>query len=605
VRSVRLVLRGDAAHFNRLAVCTKCGREVPGRAVLSPADLDHPAQAVVCNDCVDAATEPAWSGPPAPPAEPVPVDEPALMDAQLEMNRELEELVEELGEAVDEEVPPPVEEETDDLVDEPDDASADDAGLQEDDQPEVATLAVNGAEPPAPADLWPPPVDEVLQVEEPDVDEPPAPADVELVSGQDRPEEDELARRLDVLEERPAGAGAGAGLADLERRIEEAVDRLTDRAEAQAERQAAVQAQVEELGSALAAAQAQQKADKLRKQLDGLVARVEQLQGSIDAEWARAKAESAALHKANEKLANTVATLDQRIEDLGTQLTGIGNVDNRHIQAIERRVEEAVKELRAGLHDGLEDVMAAIPPPAGTETESRLRAMETQVRQGRNEVSELNELHAALDAGLGVLRGEMGELRTGLARLADAKADLEDRLETFVRVSLVPEGEKGRKAKKAAENSLGTVQAAVQDLLREQRQLRDKMTALEQASDGATAAAARAVTQASSLGPIRSEMKLLHQEVAEQNESLEALRKAVDTLRRQAPAPAPAPPAPARPPAAKAPAAKKAAKAAPATKAAATTKGASARAAIARAAATQAAEAKAPAAKRVVRAKKA
>ncbi len=298
-----------------------------------------------------------------------------------------------------------------------------------------------------------------------------------------------------------------------------------------------------------------------------------------------------------------MATLDQRIEDLGTQLTGIGNVDNRHIQAIERRVDEAVKELRAGLHDGLEDVMAAIPPPAGADTESRLRAMEMQVRQGRDEASELNELHAALDAGLGVLRAEIGELRTGLARLADGKADLEDRLETFVRVSLVPEGEKGRKAKKAAENSLGTVQAAVQDLLREQRQLRDKMTALEQASDGATAAAARAVTQASSLGPIRSEMKLLHQEVAEQNESLEALRKSIDTLRRQAQSPAPAPPA--RPPAAKAPAAKKAAKAAPATKAAATTKGASARAAIARAAATQAAEAKAPAAKRAARAKKA
>ncbi len=284
MRSARLVLRGDAAHFNRLVVCTKCGREVPGRAVLGPADLDHPAQAVVCNDCVDAATEPAWSGPPAPPAEPVSVDEPALMDAQLEMDRELDDPVEEL----EEEDAAPVE---DDLVDESDEASTEDAGLEEDDQPDAVTLVANGAEPPAPADLWPPPVDEVLQVHEPDVDEPPAPtpADEALVSGGARPDDDELVSRPAAAPTEEAGAGAG--LADLERHIEEAVGRLTDRAEAQAERQAAVQTQVEELGRALAAAQAQQKADKLRRQLDGLVARVEQLQGSIDAEWARAKAE--------------------------------------------------------------------------------------------------------------------------------------------------------------------------------------------------------------------------------------------------------------------------------------------------------------------------
>ncbi len=94
-RSARLVLRGDAAHFNRLVRCSKCGREVPGRAVLSAADLDQPAQAVVCNDCVEAATE--MSSRPAPPAEPVATDEPAVADAQAEMGLGLEVLVDELA----------------------------------------------------------------------------------------------------------------------------------------------------------------------------------------------------------------------------------------------------------------------------------------------------------------------------------------------------------------------------------------------------------------------------------------------------------------------------------------------------------------------------
>ncbi|MGI8984521.1 MAG: hypothetical protein ACR2HM_08330, partial [Acidimicrobiales bacterium] len=161
---------------------------------------------------------------------------------------------------------------------------------------------------------------------------------------------------------------------------------------------------------------------------------------------------------------------------------------------------------------------------------------EAQLRKGRAEAAELIELHAALDAGLGMLRAELGEVRSALARIADSKADLEDRLETFVRTSLVPEGETGRKAKKAAESQLTMLAAAVQDLLRQQRLLGDKAAPLEQSSDAAAAAAARAVAQASSLGPIRSDMKLVHQEVAEQNEALEALRRTVETLRQGGPA---------------------------------------------------------------------
>ena len=55
VRSVRLVLREDAGHFSRLAECSKCGREVPGAPVMSPADLDRPPHSVICKDCVRAS----------------------------------------------------------------------------------------------------------------------------------------------------------------------------------------------------------------------------------------------------------------------------------------------------------------------------------------------------------------------------------------------------------------------------------------------------------------------------------------------------------------------------------------------------------------------
>ena len=62
VRSVRMVLRPDANHFNRLAACAKCGASVAGGPLLAPADLDHPSNPVFCKDCVRRST-PA----PAPP----------------------------------------------------------------------------------------------------------------------------------------------------------------------------------------------------------------------------------------------------------------------------------------------------------------------------------------------------------------------------------------------------------------------------------------------------------------------------------------------------------------------------------------------------------
>jgi hypothetical protein len=639
VRSARLVLRGDAAHFNRLVRCSKCGREVPGRAVLGPGDLDQPPQAVVCNDCVEAATETASR--PAPPAEPVATDEPAVADAQAEMNLGIEELVDELGglgdddtDASDEVEPqvaddgdrvdeldeaPPAEEEPlaanlqliEDVAGEDDD----ELPAPEEDEALVAGLALEEMEAPAPADDEvlaalvedePPAHDEaILAGLEPDEPEQPAPAFLDAAPRDVFPrDDDDLVRRLDVLEERLLAATDDSRLTGLELRIVEMINRLIARTEGQAERQAALEARVEGLAAAADPAPAKKESDKLRRRLDQMGERLEQLQATIDAEWVRAKSETATLGQ-------TVADLGERVVGLAEQAGDTAGAEDERLEAVEAKLDETAtrlsralesqrRELQDGLRSGLADVLAAVPPapPAAEDHDARFRTLERQVQKSRGEVAELNELHAALDAGLGVLRGEIGDVRAQLTRLADSKADLEDRLETFVRMSLVPEGDKGRKAKKAAESNLGTLSAAVQDLLREQRQLKDSVATLEQASDAATAAAARASMQASSLGPIRSDVKLLHQELVEHQEDLDKLRRAVEGL-RLAPAPAAAPPPAVEAPATKAPPARKAPAAKAPAKAAPTTKAAAARAAIAKAAAKQAAPAaKAPRAKK-------
>ena len=102
VRSVRLVLGAGAPYFHKLVQCAKCGCELTGPAVLTPADLDQPTNARVCDLCVRSAV-PAYRSPekrpqepsaaPAPPRDAVaeepeaagPVDDErvALVDARL------------------------------------------------------------------------------------------------------------------------------------------------------------------------------------------------------------------------------------------------------------------------------------------------------------------------------------------------------------------------------------------------------------------------------------------------------------------------------------------------------------------------------------------
>ena len=52
VRSIPLVLAPGSAHFNRLVQCNKCGLEIAGPPVLTPTDLDRPANRMFCASCV-------------------------------------------------------------------------------------------------------------------------------------------------------------------------------------------------------------------------------------------------------------------------------------------------------------------------------------------------------------------------------------------------------------------------------------------------------------------------------------------------------------------------------------------------------------------------
>lgn len=235
--------------------------------------------------------------------------------------------------------------------------------------------------------------------------------------------------------------------------------------------------------------------------------------------------------------AGQAEAVEDRLQQLDQRLAGareeFGQLIDERLGRVDSRLTETEDRVRAGL----EQARAAAAVPA--DITDRLYQLEMQVKRTRADAAELVELHAALDAGLGTLRSEIGDVRSAVKRVADGHAELDDRLETYVRVSMSPdEGGKGRRSgrKGAGVDRVTTMAAAIDDILREQRVLRDQVAALAQASDGAAAIAARAANQASALSPLRSEIKLLHQEIAGHSEVLETLRKTVESRARAAPA---------------------------------------------------------------------
>jgi hypothetical protein len=83
IRSARLVLRGLSPHFNRLAACSRCGRDVPGAPVLTVADLERPLRPMICSDCVrGTGVSTVWDATTArPPAGEAPAAEAPAAEA--------------------------------------------------------------------------------------------------------------------------------------------------------------------------------------------------------------------------------------------------------------------------------------------------------------------------------------------------------------------------------------------------------------------------------------------------------------------------------------------------------------------------------------------
>ena len=85
IRSVRLVLGAGAPYFHRLLQCAKCGGELTGPAVLTPADLDQPTNPRICDRCVRTAV-PAYRAsekrPQEPIAAPAPQPDPVAEEPQ-------------------------------------------------------------------------------------------------------------------------------------------------------------------------------------------------------------------------------------------------------------------------------------------------------------------------------------------------------------------------------------------------------------------------------------------------------------------------------------------------------------------------------------------
>ncbi|MGH9265138.1 MAG: hypothetical protein ACRD1D_10650, partial [Acidimicrobiales bacterium] len=289
VRAARLVLPADSHHFSRLVACSKCGREVPGPAVLTPADLDHAPHQVICKDCVRAATAPMFdtakaltvardarvSDPPAPNGlgNGHVVDRRPADDGRLTA---LEERINELKAALDRQT-----------------------------QQMRAQLA--------------------------GVD-----ADV---------------RRLSQAKE--AIDGALERDAVLDRRVQNAQDQLSALASSLqrlAGGQERLAAGHDELRAALADAATRRQhdvgaVDETRRRADDAAERLERLQAALDAAMVRSWSDSTTVEKAREDVARIEVQLNERLERRSERAARRAASDALRLQALEAQVQAAVDQL--------------------------------------------------------------------------------------------------------------------------------------------------------------------------------------------------------------------------------------------------------------------
>lgn len=561
IQSVRLLLGEDANHFNRIVACSKCGKQVPGPPVLSPADLDHPPHAVICGQCVRAATAPMFSTGPAGVASngatagpDLPDDgrlgaverrltdlagllqrqrmdwEAALQDRRNSSRAELAALateVKELARAQEE-------------LARPDDGAAELARLVDPLEARIAAMqaAVEGETAAIRSDV-------AHLVRE---------SEMEALEGRihklERAIEAEAARAQAEVAARRQAEGRLRRMEDL---FNQRLDRLAEQA------------------ALLTGADRQLEAQ--RAATDRIAERVGELQARADAESARVEQGSAAAKQAQDDVARLDGQVGERLDRIAERMARVLEAEGRRQESVDRheamlaRVPEGLErwrrdqqaildragaertdlraaleaqgaELGTALREGLADVRSTITAVPADLT-GRLDALEKHDQEREGEMSELGELHAALDTGLGTLRTELEEVRTAMRWLADGHDDLDDRLEGFVRGALPADGDTGRgrrAGRKSAETQIGALSAVVEDLLREQRRLQDEIATLKRSAETATAAAARASSQASTVGPVRSDVRALHEQLAAQQEALATLGRTVERLRPRSPA---------------------------------------------------------------------
>ena len=455
VRSVRLVLRGNAAHFNRMVACSRCGREVPGPPVMSATDLAQQPQAVICQRCVSTAHSPIFgnhSTPTPPPAKDVrreAVRPPtsarraaAEGDRLAALERRLAEMASVLhAQRIESQAALAQRHRT----------QADLAGVDEGTREMERTLAA---------------VVEQLKRDTSAVEQ----TMEQAVEG--------LAERLQAqfsaalqagveglhatIEQAQADAGAAvldqatAAMAAIEAQLTQRLDRLAEeaarRAEADAHRLAALDPRIEaavkgaeeretELRGLLEARIAQLEAslegereragvslaslgagdedlrlaqEELRRLLTTVVDRQEELQAEVEAGKAKAEAGSATLSEAIAELGAVERRLSRRIEDATGEAARRAEAEHGRLAAVEPRIDEAV----AGAQEGRRELRALL--------EARLAELEAALEA---RIEGLGAHAAQLRAGDDELRQTQGELRQVLEGVVDRQQGLHAQVE--------------------------------------------------------------------------------------------------------------------------------------------------------------------------------
>lgn len=489
VRSVRLLLPAQSHHFSRLVACSKCGREVPGPAVVSPADLDHPAHQVICKECVRAATAPMFDTATSLGVARDPRTPDAMVTNGNGNGHGLGRRPSEgrLGE---------LEERTRELA---------------------AQIASQRAE---------------LE------------AALERRMQEAKAELAELDANVQRLAEAKAVIdGARQREAALDRRVQDArgelsvlASSLQQLAGAQQEREA----RDDERHAAV---------EETRRRADDAAERLERLQAALDAAMVRSWSDSATVEQAREDVTRVELQLHERLERRSERGARRAASDALRLQALEAQVQAAVDQLtatvdeqrleaRAVIKEGLDELRTALAATV-RRTAQRFEALEEQAGRHQDEMTTLGDVQATLDGGLGDLRSEIANLGEVSGGLAARLADIERQAVAPSRIHPPPAARMGLGRRSADVTArVAAVSATTEDLLRERQQLKAQLADVGRAADQATAASARASARASELAPLRSDVKALRDELHAQQDAVESLRRSVDRLRRRLAAPA-------------------------------------------------------------------